>query len=1171
MANSFMPVELAAKLNAARDTNAMAGERRVVTMLFCDIQGSTEAAGGLDPEEWTAIMNEAFEFMIQPVYRYEGTVARLMGDAILAFFGAPIAHEDDPQRAILAGLDIISDFQPYRAKVLAEWGVEFNVRVGINTGLVVVGAVGSDLRMEYTALGDAINLAARMEQTAQPGTVQIAEETYKLVAPIFDFEELGEITVKGKAEPVLAFRVLGRKARPGRTRGIAGLESPVVGRDPELGLLRRVFTDLHNGRGQILSVIGEAGLGKSRLNREAQAIWMDVLGREANGSGNPPLWTMSHGISFETHVPYGHWQQHIRQVCSIEEADPVEVVREKIAHQLTHWTQADRGQVGRVYRQILGIPEESTQNGEAPPDLLKQELFANLLKGFRMAAENAASGRAATAVNEHWNPPVIAFDDLHWADPASVELLTHLFQLSNEVPILFLLIFRPERQSSAWEARQVAAERFGDRYTEINLRPLSSNEGDEMVNHLLHVAELPSNWRDFIQDRADGNPFFLEELVRTLIDEGHIVRTDGQDGIDWRGVGELSEISVPDNLQNLLMSRIDRLNDEARQVLQMASVIGRKFYFRVLEIICQTIEPLESRLGELQKAELIREASRLPELEFMFRHTFTQETTYKSILRQHRRQFHLQVGEALETLFPDRIDEFATLLAQHFDEGEGVEKALHYHLTAAENAFALDAQVEALRHYERAIELSGTDMDEETLILLYRKRGRSLELQGRPGDALESYEQMVAVAEVNAQESLRLNALIAQGTLYSTATPFFDPDKSLELHNEAFVLAGKLEDEHSLASIYWNELNRERLQGHSEAAVAAGQKAVTIAEKHGYKLILAYAKNDLGHALRSINSAAALASFREGIEMWRQLKNRPMLTDGLGSLATYAHLMGDYDTAVEAAQESLEISQAIDHAWGESFSSSALGIVKHQQAHWEEAIVLNNYAVQKAEESDFRIGWMFSYIYFSDIFLRLGQWDLAEAQVEIMLDNLNNIANWMVTGTQAQCAKVMAMVGKLEQAEALLDAVQEQDRGPELGQVNYMVGEVQVFYSIGRHQELLDMAESLIEDMITMEAKPYLVEVLAVLSLNSLKLDRFEEGLRYADQALELSEGTGMRSWLWDILAVRADHLEGLGQEEEAAQTRTRAAQVRADIADELNNPDFKASFLARTAIKPTA
>ena len=263
--DSLVPPELASKLAFARDSQAMAGERRIVTMLFCDIQGSTEAAGELDPEDWTTIMNQAFEYMIRPVYRYEGTVARLMGDAILAFFGAPITHEDDPQRAILAGLDIAAEFQPYRERIMVEWGVDVNVRVGINTGLVVVGAVGSDLRMEYTALGDAINLAARMEQTADPGTVRVTADTYRLVAQAFDFEELGQIPLKGKDEPLKAYRVIGRKSQPGRRRGIAGLRAPLVGRDPEMGMIERVFQDLHGGKGQILAIIGEAGLGKSRL------------------------------------------------------------------------------------------------------------------------------------------------------------------------------------------------------------------------------------------------------------------------------------------------------------------------------------------------------------------------------------------------------------------------------------------------------------------------------------------------------------------------------------------------------------------------------------------------------------------------------------------------------------------------------------------------------------------------------------------------------------------------------------------------------------------------------------------------------------------------------------------------------------------------------------------
>ena len=224
----YMPRELLAKLEGARTQGVFSGERRIVTMLFCDVTGSTSLAERMDPEEWTEIMNGAFQHLITPVYRYEGTVARLMGDAILAFFGAPIAHEDDPQRAVLAGLDIVLGIRAYQAGVKSKWNLDFGVRIGINTGLVVVGEVGSDMRVEYTAMGDAINLAARMEQTAPTGTVQVAADTYNLVAPIFDFESLGGIEVKGKSEPVPAYRVIGPKAVPGRLRGIEGLSTPLV-------------------------------------------------------------------------------------------------------------------------------------------------------------------------------------------------------------------------------------------------------------------------------------------------------------------------------------------------------------------------------------------------------------------------------------------------------------------------------------------------------------------------------------------------------------------------------------------------------------------------------------------------------------------------------------------------------------------------------------------------------------------------------------------------------------------------------------------------------------------------------------------------------------------------------------------------------------------------------
>ena len=433
-AQENVPAEVGGRPEAARTGRGIQGERRVVTALFCDVTGSTAMAEKLDPEEWAEIMNEALEYMTGPVYRYEGTVARFMGDAVLAFFGAPFAHEEDPQRAILAGLDIIEGIRPFRDRIKSEYNLDFNVRVGINTGPVVVGEVGSAVAGEYTAMGDAVNVAARMEQTAQPGTVQVSGDTHRLVAPLFEFESLGGIEVKGKSESVPSYRVIGRKTEPGRLRGIEGLNAPLVGRTGEVHALRQVMANVRQGRGQIVCLIGEAGLGKSRLIDELRAEWM----RETD-SGGP--WMESRGVSYDSTRPYSLFQQRVRQIFGVEEGDPSEVIRQKIASGLRHLEPEQLAICIVAAESVLAVREESDEP-ELPAETLKRELFANLLNAWRQAASET--------------PTVMVFDDLHWGDPASMELLLHVFQLTEEVPILFLCAFRPERQSPAWQVKQKA-------------------------------------------------------------------------------------------------------------------------------------------------------------------------------------------------------------------------------------------------------------------------------------------------------------------------------------------------------------------------------------------------------------------------------------------------------------------------------------------------------------------------------------------------------------------------------------------------------------------------------------------------------------------------------------------------------------------------------------------
>ena len=540
------------------------GERRVVTILFCDVKGSTTMAEKLDPEEWAYTIQRALEYLIVPVRRRDGMIAEVRGDGILAFFGAPLAHEDDPQRAVLAGLEIVENLRTFQEQLQHERGLDFNVRVGIHTGLVVVGEVSRRQPGEYAAFGDAVNLAARMEQTARPGSVQLTAETHRFVEQIFDFEPLGEIKVKGKSRSVQTYRVLGLKAEPAPQRGLAwkGLHSPLVGRETEFTIAKGSLERLSAGQGGILGIFGEAGIGKSRLIEEIhQNIPTDRF-----------LWLEGYPPTENAPIAYWPFQEILRAYMGIDDQDSENQAWDKLVNEITSLFTENIPEILPYLASLLGLKVRGKYlervkylDGEA----LGKQIFLASRRFFERLA---------------WTKPVVLiFEDLQWMDESSLGLLEHLLVLVEQLPLLIAILSRPVWEMPASHLIEMIEKDHTAHFTAIRLVSLSPNDSTQLVHNLLETESLPDDLRAMIVKRAEGNPFFLEEILRALIDLGAIQREtiSGR----WRATARMESLVIPNTVQSVVLARLDRLDEDVKRVLQVASVIGRSFLYRVLQAV----------------------------------------------------------------------------------------------------------------------------------------------------------------------------------------------------------------------------------------------------------------------------------------------------------------------------------------------------------------------------------------------------------------------------------------------------------------------------------------------------------------------------------------------------------------------------------------------------------
>jgi class 3 adenylate cyclase/tetratricopeptide (TPR) repeat protein len=857
----YLPEELLTKMRSAREGKAMLGERRTVTMLFADITGSTAAAEQLDPEDWAEIMNGAFEHLIAPVYRYEGTLAQLRGDAILAFFGAPIAHEDDPIRALRAGVEMVDAMSEYSREVEEQRGFPVQVRVGINTGLVVVGEMGSDLRVEYSALGDAINVAARMEQTADPGTVRVTEHTLSLTGSAFAVQSLGGVEVKGKRETVPAYRVLGFVGSES-----PGEDLPMVGREAELGLLEDAANRLRSGSGWVFSITADGGVGKSRLIeafRQRLGATASVVSRF--DEAGDVAWMSGSSRSYDASNPFSTIREMARTWWGVgQDDDGFEAV------------QAACSSVGVSDPDIVALLANLA--GFTLPDSARR-----FVEALETPVLHSRSGEAVSTYLEATAqrvPTIVVIEDLHWADDLSLALIEDMMGLSETSSFGLVMAMRPYRDEPPWRLHEVADREHPHRYHHLSLAPLGDEESIALLDTLMGERALPADVRDKILERSDGNPLFIEEIVRSLSDE------------EKPGVPQ-----VPSNLTGILTARLDRLGDQVRYMVQVASVLGSEFDRDTLMFLVGTTST-EAQVAELLRKGILVESGGVGGT-LTFRHALIQETAYETILRRTRRELHRRVADHLVEVQPDAVPD----IARHLVDAGDIEDAFPYLVEAARRASRSMALADAIRLLEMALEHVPPDAEPALVEAAHETLGEAYALVPDLSQAAASYQRLYEYGEEADRPRARISAL--NRLAYATATIGADLDGASKYLLDAKTLAEETGDEIGLAEYHMNACLVASMAGQVGTAVAHDEATVELGEKSGVSSI--YISGLLRRALNYIT----LVDLEKGVpavetaaEQVREMGNEEgiALVDSLGR-GLVGYIEGDVRTALETAEQ----------------------------------------------------------------------------------------------------------------------------------------------------------------------------------------------------------------------------------------------------------------------------
>ncbi len=987
----YLPAELLSRLVTSPGEIRIMPERRLVTVMFANYEGVSdliEDMGSSRPDLITAHLNDYFVHMAEIVGRYEGSLARMdqysVGDRLVVFFGAPRAHEDDPVRAVYTALEMQeATRQHFAALQLPEGIYRFRQRVGLNTGTLFAGNVGvsdtedspdgdlrqvdrppdplapwpagagqdgqaraGDRRQEYTLMGDDINMAARLMSKAEWGEILISDKTQEQVQAFFDLRDRGQLKVKGKEITIPTFQVVGRRAKIGRTRGLGDRESPLADREDELAALRRCGEELMSGRGQIVSIIGDSGLGKSRLMRELRR-WLFGQGSPSGGRQSPgqtgregvdgTRWLQGRAVSFSEQVSYWLAAQILHRAV----APQPDASADDTLYALWEQGEALLGKSAAreaipFLANLLDLPlrgEWERWVADLSPQVRQKQTFWAVREFCTAAARQ--------------QPFVIALDDLHWADEASLALLEDLLQVTDIAPLMVVLILRERRDKRCWRLRDRAAASFPHRYTEVALKPLSDAYCGNLLHQLLPGADLASSTIQEILDKTAGNPFYLEEVVRSLQDRHLVVPDDSQPGY-WKVTAGIEGIAVPGTLQGAILARLDRLTEDARQALQMAAVIGRRFQVEILRGLAGAQAEMGLWLAQLERSGLIRTvpassagtlaptAELRADSEYAFPDALVQEVAYDSLLLQRRQEFHRRAGETLKAILGDLADEECEMLAYHYSRSDDQQQAAYYLEIAGHKAQAGFANETAVRCYTDVLErLEGGPETWQKRFDILARRQQVYGLLGQQKARQADLEAMLELAQAHEDQARRADALNALADLYQWTGRYVEAEQAaseaLAINTDLGAQAGQAEALHQLGVVHYYRGNYAQAQPSLEQA-AILRRASNNPEGEAWSLMylgmIHFFRGNYGQAAYLHEQACEVAEARQD---WFQVGVH------LTNAARVSMRLGEYERALDQYSTSLDRKRRVGDRMGQGFALFGLGLVHTYLGRYDEA------------------------------------------------------------------------------------------------------------------------------------------------------------------------------------------------------------------------------------------